>query len=197
MELTEYLREKGFKRFEGYSYECMEQVEYIRRLCVEYKIGSVLEIGFNAGHSSYLFLGLGEDVNVLSFDIGIHDYTVEGKKFIDDKFLGRHELIIGDSNVTVPVSFRGKKYDLIFIDGCHDYKVAKLDLENCKKYAHENTLVIMDDTVYTRGMGKTHTGGPTNVWLDALKLGLVEEFGMVEFGVGRGMSWGRYLVFDV
>jgi hypothetical protein len=51
----------------------------------------------------------------------------------------------------------------------------------------------MDDTVYTTGMGRTHTGGPTNVWLDGIKSGLIVELGRIEFGVGRGMSWGRYL----
>ena len=40
-----------------------------------------------------------------------------------------------------------KKFDLIFIDGGHDLETAESDLFNCKDLSHNDTIVIMDDTV--------------------------------------------------
>ena len=38
------------------------------------------------------------------------------------------------------------KYDLIHIDGAHAEDIAKNDLVNCNKFAHENTLLVFDDS---------------------------------------------------
>ena len=72
--------------------------------------------------------------NVVSFDLGIHSYVGKGKQFLDKKYPNRHKLIIGDSLLTIPLytSKFHKKFDLIFIDGGHDYNIAKGDLINCK-----------------------------------------------------------------
>ena len=53
-----------------------------------------------------------------------------GKEFIDKNYPDRHTLIIGNSLNTVPEYFKkeNKKFDLIFIDGGHDYDIAKYDL---------------------------------------------------------------------
>ena len=61
-----------------------------------------MEIGFNAGHSAELFLSNNKNINVLSFDIGGHQYVKYGKEFIDNKYPNRHALILGDSVQTVP-----------------------------------------------------------------------------------------------
>jgi len=37
--------------------------------------------------------------------------------------------------------------DLVFIDGGHDYEIAKKDLENCRPLSDHDTIVIMDDVV--------------------------------------------------
>ena len=37
-----------------------------------------LEIGFNAGHSSAVFLGTRNDIEITSFDLGAHDYVPVG-----------------------------------------------------------------------------------------------------------------------
>ena len=74
-----------------------------------------MEIGFNAGHSSELFLKY-TSAHVTSFDLGEHPYVSHAKEYID-AYPGRHSLIIGDSTVTVPKCIG--KYDIIFIDGGH------------------------------------------------------------------------------
>ena len=41
-----------------------------------------------------------------------------------------------------------RKFDLIFIDGGHDYDVVKSDLSNAIKLSDSNTLIIVDDVHY-------------------------------------------------
>lgn len=86
------------------------------------------------------------------------------------------------------------KFDVIFIDGGHDYDTSKSDLENCFHLSHQNTIVIMDDTTYTAGYEQSYTIGPTKAWVEKLQQHKVLEVGQFEFAIGRGMSWGKYII---
>ena len=105
-----------------------------------------MEIGFNAGHSAELFLKY-TSAHVTSFDLG-DPYVAHAKEYIDAYYPGRHSLILGDSTVTVTNCIG--KYDVIFIDGGHDYDIALADLQNAKRLARKNTIVIMGSSVYGR-----------------------------------------------
>ena len=129
MSLTTYLNIKGFHTFEGYSQQVPQQVEELIKLTSKPNI-RVMEIGFNAGHSADLFLKNNPTATLLSFDLGIHRYVGYGKRYIDINYPNRHTLIIGDSTELVPhfiENNKDTKFDIIFIDGGHDYKIAKLD----------------------------------------------------------------------
>ena len=124
---------------------------FFRRLLAENpSITRILRIGFNAGHSSYVFLGARPDITVVSFDLGEHAFVAKAKAFMDGKFPGRHTLVLGDSRETIPrysAEHRSATFDLIFIDGDHDhdYDVAVADLLNCRAMARPSGLVVMDD----------------------------------------------------
>ena len=78
--------------------------QIIKKILENNNIKNILEIGFNAGHSSCLFLEFNKNCNVLSFDIGLHDYFKVGIEYIREKFNSRNYLfIIGNSNITVPL----------------------------------------------------------------------------------------------
>ena len=180
---------------EGYTKQISKQVITLINIINNTNVHNVLEIGFNAGHSAELFLQNTESA-IISFDIGEHEYCELGKSYIDGMYPGRHTLIIGDSKFTLPdfiLSNPDKKFDIIFIDGCHDYNTAKADLFNCKKLAHTNTVVIMDDTIYSDALRAKYNIGPTQVWLEAINNNIIEEISKVEFCKGRGMSWGKYV----
>ena len=114
------------------------------------------------------------------------------KEYIDAYYPGRHTLIIGDSTVTVP-NYKTENFDVIFIDGGHDYDVANADFKNCIRFANPSTIVVMDDTIYTEDWVHPYTIGPTKVWVDAIHNNKVLDLGKKEYGTGKGMSWGKYI----
>ena len=121
---------------------------FIDLLRKERWIQSVCEIGFNAGHSSVVFLQSRPDITVTSFELNCGRFAVPAKAFIDTHFPGRHTLIPGDSRITVPKYFKAdpfEKFDLIFIDGGHTFKMAAADIKNMRNLAHEKTIVVLDD----------------------------------------------------
>jgi len=149
-----------------------EELYYLVNLVKKRNARLIGEIGFNAGFSSYAFLRANPNTKVISFDIGEHPYIKLAKSYIDKKFPGRHKLIYGDSKITIPQFLKKNpklRFDLIFIDGNHDYKNVKTDLINCKYLATGKTAIVMDDLTPWLKWGK----GPTQAWLEAIKEGLI------------------------
>lgn len=161
------------------------------------EVVNILEIGFNAGHSAATFLSASSKVKVTSFDIGIHDYLKTGKKFIDRKFPNRHTLILGNSLETIPQFHKDNptmKFDLLFIDGNHEYEFAIGDLNNCKLLAHKKSYVILDDTTYVEKGQRVMrwTEGPTLAFKKMVSDGDIKETEIRVYSRFSGMSVGIY-----
>jgi hypothetical protein len=134
------------------------------------------------------------NANIVSIDIGRHKYTNEGKKIIDEKFPNRHQLILGNSmNVLTKDEIPNLKYDLIYIDGGHSYKCANSDIINCKKYADENTLLIMDDVIYDEAHIKSWNKQVTKAWTINKNNNFVKETEYFAFEKDRGFALGHYV----
>jgi len=206
MSLVNYLNKNNCVIQEGNCRNINNQLIILQLLASNSNIKHILEIGFNAGHSSDLFLNINPDCTVTSFDIGLHSYYKVGKEFIDNKYPNRHTLILGDSTKTIPSFNSDIKYDLIFIDGGHEYEVVKADLLNCKRFAHaegglrhveggpwnNDTIIIMDDTMYKKEWEMSWNVGPNRAWQEGIKSNLITQIGYSDFTKGRGMSWGKY-----
>jgi len=193
--LQDFYKLQNIRGMEGHSQGCKEETEFLKNIISNESITTCMEIGFNAGHSAETLLSSNNKLNLISFDIGHHSYINLGKQFIDKHYPDRHELIIGDSLTTVPEYSKktNKKFDVIFIDGGHDYKVAKGDIINCKKLAHEKTIVIMDDTMNNKQWINSWNRGPNLAWKEAKEMEIVSEIGSRDFSSTHGLSWGYYL----
>jgi len=197
MSITSFLNNRGFYCFEGYSQEISAQINDLITIIGLANTSPInaMEIGFNAGHSADVFLKNHKDLTLSSFDLGLYKYVPFAKEYIDTTYPNRHKLILGDSRITIPIYLQNNKdtkFDIIFIDGGHDYEIAKDDMENCFYLAHKDTIVIMDDTIFTEGWEQPYTIGPTRTWTEHLQQKKIIEINRIDYWRGRGMSWGKY-----
>ena len=190
--LESYYKDNGISITEGYSKQVEEQVKFLREISSYESINNILEIGFNGGHSSEIFLSSNKNVKVVSFDINMHHYVMKGKDFIDKNYPGRHTLITGDSTKTIPQYESDIKFDMIFIDGGHDFEIASKDIKNCKRFAKDNTILVVDDIVRNKNFMCHWNQGPNKSWEIAVNTGDVTELGQKDYQMGRGQAWGLY-----
>jgi predicted O-methyltransferase YrrM len=155
-ELDAYLLYHGFAvtpthnppNNEGYMSDAQKQ-QFAEQLGLHPNIKTILEIGLNAGHSAYHFLLSCKNFeHFVSFDIEQYKYTRCAVNFLQQKYGERFTYIKGDSVKTVPAYhtiYPDQTFDLIYIDGNHDYSGCLTDIINCKKLANPSTLVWIDD----------------------------------------------------
>jgi predicted O-methyltransferase YrrM len=107
---------------------------------------SVLEVGFNGGHSVALYMYSNPNILIKSFDICEHKYSEKCANYIKEYSNNNFELIKGDSQQTLKSYKADMAFDIIHIDGGHHIGIAKNDLYECKKFSHKDTILIFDDT---------------------------------------------------
>jgi hypothetical protein len=109
---------------------------------------NMLEIGFNAGHSSLVALLANPTLQVTAVDIGQHKYVKPCYEILQKYFPNRLRLILGDSTKALPNLLKqsNERYDLIHIDGGHNSIVANADIYNAIKLSAPLTYIVLDDT---------------------------------------------------
>ena len=112
------------------------------------KARRILEIGFNAGHSNFLFLFENAKASIVNFDLCVHAYTRPCFDVL--KATGADvELVCGDSLQALPMydNAGAPPFDLVHIDGGHGNVALFHDLVNAKRLSGPDTLVVIDDTI--------------------------------------------------
>lgn len=194
MSIRDYLNKNKVTDYEWNSGDIPEQTKRLQELCSNVDFTQILEIGFNAGHSANTILG-NSLAHLTSFDLNVRDSVSYAKKYIDQKYPGRHTLILGDSTQTIPKFIEEnptKRFDVIFIDGGHAYEIAMADLNNCKHLSHPNTVLIVDDVLLSVDLQREWTIGPSKVWAESIMSNKVIPYGADVYCQGRGMVWGSY-----
>jgi hypothetical protein len=191
----DFLREVGFgpEETEGGSSESyFNLLDTILGDLKSEEVTDILEIGFNAGMSSVNFLNRFRNARITSFDIGLHSYVGYAKLYLDKRYPGRHQLILGDSLASVPKTDLPIQ-DIIFIDGNHLYDYARGDILNCRRFADSQTLVLIDNMVPHRGQGKE----VYRAYLDLVEEGVLvhEQFLVFKDGI-NGIGVAHYRDLD-
>jgi predicted O-methyltransferase YrrM len=104
---------------------------------------NILEIGFNAGHSTLIYLIANDTSTIQLFDLNDHKYTEKCFDILNNHFPGRLSIVYGDSTKTVKTFKNSCLFDMIHIDGGHTRTIAEKDFFNCKRLS--SGVVIVDD----------------------------------------------------
>lgn len=109
---------------------------------------SLMEIGFNGGHSALLALTANPELRYHGMDFGNHPYTRPCFEYLRGVFGDRINLWIGDSRDLIPALRHsgGYCFDLFHIDGGHDFQVAYSDMCNVIDLAKDGDVILFDDT---------------------------------------------------
>ena len=109
---------------------------------------SVLEVGFNAGHSSALILGCAGVRHVTAVDLGEHAYARDCARALETAYPGLVSVLWGPSSDALPMlveTMDTTEFDLVHIDGGHGDDVFAADLDWCLQHTRPGCRVLVDD----------------------------------------------------
>lgn len=129
---------------EGHMESTDRTVQALTKVLNDTQTKRMFEIGFNAGHSSHLWLELSSELYLTSVDICEHTYTKDNAAKIKSKYEERFDFIEANSQLMDTRLMSG--FDTYFIDGDHHEAGFKTDLQNCVRAGAE--YIIIDD--YTK-----------------------------------------------
>jgi predicted O-methyltransferase YrrM len=130
-------------------------------LCEAFKPRKFLEFGTGRGTTSFLVGQRPTTEHVLTIDI-VHPDTIRNTWFdyktvcmsnnqihtrLVDRLQGTNcpiERVCGDS-VNLTLQNFNHNYDLVYIDGSHDYFPVKKDIELAKQVVAEDSIIVLDD----------------------------------------------------
>lgn len=137
----------------GHTGQVTAEVTHLRKLFLgmEPRANVVCESGFNAGHSAVIWLEPPSTARLHSFDMGVEPYSETAQAFVQRLYPGRLTFHKGNSMQTMPKHAASVEADasppcdLWFIDGGHEARVPRSDMESAWRAARDGALVIADD----------------------------------------------------
>jgi hypothetical protein len=136
------------KHFDILPYFNLKQVDlYLLSRCAK----NILNVGFNAGHSSLIMLLSNSKAVVHCFDIMEHSYSRKCFEYLSTHFGERIILIEGDSTDTLHKYKTSSKFNLVNINGGQDKRSLNLDFWNSKSLCESNAFLIWNNLDFYSG----------------------------------------------
>lgn len=104
---------------------------------------SILEIGFNAGGSALMFLSINPELNYHSVDI---EENIQSIEYLSERFKDFIFTKINSKFIDQKMFCFFSEYDLVFIDGNHEYDAVVSDIEVALKFNPE--YILFDDVLH-------------------------------------------------
>jgi predicted O-methyltransferase YrrM len=120
--------------------DCWQVVDFVTAVA---KPKSILEIGFNAGHSACMWLSR-TDANVTSVDIEFGLCHKLGSEYLTEKFPDRFKFIQCDSTKLYE-QIKDNQYDLVVVDGGHCTDICLSDCYLSLKLGAK--YLVVDDVI--------------------------------------------------
>lgn len=129
-------------------YEIAELIFFLKNYEIvnNYKFSNFLEIGFSAGINNTIINKFFNFKKIVAIDI-VQPTGISYNTFYSNLRFKNLTLLCGDSTkneIINSVNLLGK-YDLIFIDGGHDYETVKLDFENYSNSLSNKGIIVLHD----------------------------------------------------
>lgn len=158
----------------------LTQQAFYWRVSANPAVRHICEVGFNAGHSTALWLSANPSATIDTFDLFSPHQTGFMKQnllLLQRLFPGRITAHSGNSLQMIPATSLAAPCDLVHVDGRHSYVNTLWDAVNFMRKAHPSALYLFDDQCDPRKCSAPNAGvaaAPSLATCDMVEVGLLE-----------------------
>jgi hypothetical protein len=158
----------------------LTQQAFYWRVAASPAVRRICEVGFNAGHSTALWLSANPTATIDTFDLFSlhqHGFKTPNLHLLQRLFPGRITAHAGDSLKMIPAASLSAPCDLVHVDGRHSYLNTLWDAVNFMRKAHPSALYLFDDQCDPRkcsGPNADVAAQPSLATCDMVEVGLLE-----------------------
>lgn len=182
----------GIKLTEGYTFQCrklyLDLLDSIKECCITDNMNyDILEIGFNPGTSSLLFLA-NTFHKVYAIDIVEHEKIINIYKYV---FENRFNFIKGEASDVISLNKINRScgpFKVIFIDGPHNFKQLFKTFLSCLDLINYHTYIIINDVVTTPENIRSWNHAPNELYRFLNENDLICNIKKCEYKNGRGFA---------
>lgn len=141
--------DKKIKTIAQNSLKSKKYAQLLRRVVQVYQAKSILELGTSLGITT-AYLAYDKSINITTLE-GSNEVLKLAKKTWEKLGITQIESILGDFNQTLD-TLGNKIFDVIYIDGNHQYEPTLSYFHKLQSHSHPKTLFIFDDIHYSPAM---------------------------------------------
>ena len=174
-----YSNKKTISQIARHSAITTKKAQLIFRLVYYFKPKTILELGTSLGIST-LFMALASDnstTQIITFE-GCQQIAKKAKQNFEELKQTNIEIITGNIDETLPKNLPSLPLlDCVFLDANHRYKPTLDYFNQILEKCHSNTLIILDDIHWSKGMEKAWKeiikNKKVTVSIDLFQVGLI------------------------